>query len=343
MQVCNNPWQSYDCEWGVRYLWRWIDWLGRADIILLGLMLVYVVAIFTCFCFGRHSSQRRLGIAKDETALTVRVILKAASIKSIASAAPYFGLAGTCLGILNVFRAVDMEGHAAQVMMTSTTAAALVTTAAGILVAVTATCCYNYLRSRLDSLGTEVFGDRLVQLPQYRVAGRLSLRSRFSELPAFALIAAPCIAIVVVASLPFYAFHPVMGLAVSIASKRCEQGRDHRLVVLHINNEDKVFLNQKQEDWNGLAGSLAKVYSLPTQRTIYLSAEDEVRFQTVADAIDIAKITAPAGTSSPSDITVRLIAAGTPNARCPQSVFADSRPVRRQMAKRRHYSQNPIP
>jgi biopolymer transport protein ExbD len=305
MQVCNNPWQSYDCEWGVRYLWRWIDWLGRADIILLGLMLVYVVVISTYFWFRTHSSQRRPGIAKDRSTLTVSLILKAATIKSIASAAPYFGLVGTCFGVLNVFRGVAMERHAVQVMMTSTAAAALVTTAAGILVAVSATCCYNYLRSRLDSLGTEVCSNGIAQLPQY--ARRLSPRRRFSELPAFAVIAAPCIAIVVVASLPFYAFRPVMGLSVSIASKSCEQDRDHRLVVLHINNEGKVFLNQKQEEWNGLASSLAKVYSLPTQRTIYLLVEDEVRFQTVADAIDIAKFIALAGTSNPPDITVRLI------------------------------------
>jgi len=249
MQVCDNPWQSYDCEWGVRYLWRWIDWLGRADIILLGLMLVYVVVISTYFWFRTHSSQRRPGIAKDRSALTVTLIVKAATIKSIASAAPYFGLMGTCFGVLNVFRAVAMEHHAVQVMMASALAAALVTTAAGILVAVSATCCYNYLRSRLDSLGAENCSEGLAQLPQYlRVARRLSLRRRFSELPAFALIAAPCIAIVVVASLPFYSFHPVMGLDVSIASKSCEQDRDHRLVVLHINDEGKVFLNQKQED-----------------------------------------------------------------------------------------------
>jgi biopolymer transport protein ExbD len=330
MQVCDNPWQRYDCEWGVRYLWRWIDWLGQADIILLGLMLVYVVATFIYFCFRRPSSQPRAGIAKDRSAFTVSLILKAASIKSIAAAAPYFGLVGTCFGVLNMFRGVAMERHAVQVMMTSTAAAALVTTAAGILVAVSATCCYNYLRSRLDSLGTEVCSDRLAQLPQYLAsARRLSLRRRFSELPAFAVIAAPCIAIVVVASLPFYAFHPVMGLGVSIASKSCAQDRDHRLVVLRINDEGKVFLNQKQEDWNVLAGSLTKVYSLPTQRTIYLLADDEVRFQTVADAIDIAKITAVAGTSSPPDITVRLITPGSANPRCLQSVFADWRPVRK--------------
>jgi biopolymer transport protein ExbD len=325
MQVCDNPWQGYDCEWGVRYLWRWIDWRGRADIVLLGLMLVYVVATFTDFCFRRHLSPYRSGIAKDRSALTVSLILKAARIKSIASAAPYFGLVGTCFGVLNVFRAVAMEHHAVQAMMTSTAAAALVTTAAGILVAVSATCCYNYLRLRLDSLETEVCSDGLAQLPRY--ARRL--RRRYSELPAFAVIAAPCIAIVVVASLPFYAFRPVMGLSVSIASKSCEQDRGHRLVVLHINDEGKVFLNQKQEEWNGLAGSLAKVYSLPTQRTIYLLVENEVRFQTVADAIDIAKFTALAGTSNPPDITVRLITPGAANARCPQSIFADSRPVRK--------------
>src|SRR5216684_1203187 len=48
--VCANPWQTYDCEWGFRYLWRWIDWVGRADIIALVLMLACVLFIVSFGC-----------------------------------------------------------------------------------------------------------------------------------------------------------------------------------------------------------------------------------------------------------------------------------------------------
>jgi biopolymer transport protein ExbD len=230
-----------------------------------------------------------------------------------------------------------MERHAVQAMMASTLAAALVPTAAGILVAVSATCCDNYLRSRLDSLVLELYSVALAQLPQHlHAVRRPPLRRRFSEVPAFALIAAPCIAVVVVASLPFYAFHTPMGLDVSIASTCCEPDRDHRLVLLHISDEGRIFLNQKQEDWNDLAGTLAKLYRLHTQRTIYISASDEVHFQTLADAIDVAKIAALVGTSSAPNITVRLITPVAANARCPQPVFADSRAVQKQMVRYRH-------
>jgi hypothetical protein len=47
-------------------------------------------------------------------------------------------------------------------------------------------------------------------------------------------------------------------------------------------------------------------------RTLYLIADDEVRFQTVADAIDIIQ-----KRSSSLDITVRLITPSAMNARCP--------------------------
>src|SRR5260370_5140520 len=59
--VCANPWQTYDCEWGFRYLWRWIDWVGRADIIALVLMLACVLSIVSFglyrYYLARHQSR----------------------------------------------------------------------------------------------------------------------------------------------------------------------------------------------------------------------------------------------------------------------------------------------
>ena len=46
-RVCANPWQTYDCEWGFGYLWRRMDWLGRADIIVLALMFSLVIVILS--------------------------------------------------------------------------------------------------------------------------------------------------------------------------------------------------------------------------------------------------------------------------------------------------------
>jgi biopolymer transport protein ExbB/TolQ len=46
-------------EWGFGYLWRWMDWLGPADIILLALMLLCVLIILSRCFFRCHLAQHQ--------------------------------------------------------------------------------------------------------------------------------------------------------------------------------------------------------------------------------------------------------------------------------------------
>jgi biopolymer transport protein ExbB len=39
---CPSPWQGYQCEWSVDYLWHSMTWIVSLDVIVLALMLVYV-------------------------------------------------------------------------------------------------------------------------------------------------------------------------------------------------------------------------------------------------------------------------------------------------------------
>ena len=105
--ACLNP---YGCEWGIRYLWRWMNWIGRSDVYLLALLLAYSVAAFLRvswrYCVARRASGidspgRRKLVADPSTAVS--------SLKSIAFTAPYLGLAGTCFGIMGIFRGIGME------------------------------------------------------------------------------------------------------------------------------------------------------------------------------------------------------------------------------------------
>src|SRR5437667_2801440 len=57
--VCDNPWQTYDCEWGFRYLWRWTDWVGRADVILLAAMFSCVILIFGRGLYHHYLARRQ--------------------------------------------------------------------------------------------------------------------------------------------------------------------------------------------------------------------------------------------------------------------------------------------
>jgi biopolymer transport protein ExbD len=188
--------------------------------------------------------------------------------------------------MLSAFGAFAMEKHAFMAMMATKIAAALITTAAGIPVAALATCSYNYLRTRIDLLESEVFDEEQQRGRHFRAARRFPLTKRFSELPAFGLIAAPGLAILITGYMTFASFHTPTGFGIELASARCEYDGDDRLIVLHITDARKLFLNQEQADWNSLAGRLSEIYSMREHRTLYLLADSGVPFQTVADALD---------------------------------------------------------
>jgi biopolymer transport protein ExbD len=311
-----------------------MNWFGRLDVIVLALMLVYILAVVIHVSCRYYLARRARGIDSANWEDTRRAVLsiEVGNLKSIALTAPYLGLAGTCLGILSAFGAAGMEKHAYLVMTMTKVAAALVTTAAGILVAVPATCSHNYLRTRIDLLESEVLDEEVEQSGRhFRAVRRFALTKRFSQLPPFAVIAAPSLAILIAGYMTFTSFHPRTGFGIELASTRCEDVGDDPPILLHITNAGKLFLNQEQADWNSLAGRLSEIYSMREHRTLYLLADSGVPFQTVADALDTVG-NAPATVEPQAvgmrmdkpDIKVRLVTPTALNAGCIKPVVTGS-------------------
>jgi|ERR1700722_434887 len=332
--VCPNYWQSYGCEWSITYLWRWMNWSARADVFVLALMLVctFVVALRASYRYHLLRSEHGIDADSRRRAKLADLSIEVGSLRSIASIAPLLGLGGTCLGIFSAFGGMGMEKHAALAMISSRVAAALVTTAVGILVAVPATCFYNYLCTRIDLLESRAPNDPPAQIRRYRHGTRrFALTKRFSQLPAFALIAAPCLAVLVAAYMPYFAQRGSTGFGVELAPTCRENDANDRTTVLHITAAGELLLNAEHEDWNGLAGRLSEIYRVREERTFQLMADDGVPFQTVADAIDIAEnIPVAAGPQAAGmemetlDITVRLVTPRASNSRCAQPVGTGS-------------------
>ncbi len=78
------------------------------------------------------------------------------TLTAIASSAPFIGLVGTCFGILYAFRRTGMEKHQWIARVHSDIAMALATAAMGLLVAVLAMWCRNYLRDRTEVFRSEM-------------------------------------------------------------------------------------------------------------------------------------------------------------------------------------------
>jgi biopolymer transport protein ExbD len=318
------PWQPGGCEWTIRFVWRWMSSFGRLDVIVLALMLVYLFAVVIHVSCRYYLARRAQGVdSASRRTLAAALSIDVGSLKSIALTAPYLGLVGTCLGILNAFKGGSMQKDAFFAMIATQIAVAFIPTAAAIPVAVLATCSYNYLRTRIDMLQGEASLEGQQRGRHFRRASRFSTSKRLSELPAFGLIGAPVLAIAVMGFMTFASFHTSTGFYVELASARCEFYGEDKLIVLHLTDAGKLFLNQEQEDWNTLAGRLSEIYSMREHRTLYLLADSGVSFQTVAHALDAVEST-PASVGPQAGgmkkvklgIKVRLITPAALNAPC---------------------------
>lgn len=72
------------------------------------------------------------------------------------SAAPFVGLFGTVVGIINAFTGIGVSGNASLVVVAPGIAEALVATAVGLLAAIPATVFYNHFVSRLRDFALEI-------------------------------------------------------------------------------------------------------------------------------------------------------------------------------------------
>ncbi len=284
----------YGTQCGIGRLWHHMDWLLRVDVALLALLLAYtfvlILRVSRCYRLARHtgmdSSAGKVYVGK------LRAHIR--NLKSIASTATYLGLLGTCVGILSAFSGVGMQYQAFIAWFTSKITAALVPCAAGIVVAVPATCGYTYGGTRLDLL---------VKPSRNRLATR-----PFTEVTSFGLIAAWLLAILIrVYVIPFTPLPTYKGFRVGIAWVPCDTSE--RFIVLRISNRGAIFVNEEEQDWRSLQSRLSEIYRKRAYSVVYLSADEGVPFETVAEAID---------TINSMSIPVQLVTPKAVNTHCPE-------------------------
>jgi biopolymer transport protein ExbB/biopolymer transport protein TolQ len=76
-------------------------------------------------------------------------------LATVGATAPFVGLLGTTLGIVNAFTGMATAGGGMEAISAGV-AEALITTAVGLLVAIPAVWLYNYFSARLDTLFSEL-------------------------------------------------------------------------------------------------------------------------------------------------------------------------------------------
>jgi biopolymer transport protein ExbD len=322
------PWQPGGCEWTIRFLWRWMSSFGRVDVTVLALMLVYLFAVVIHVLWRYYLARRVQGI--DSVGLrTLAAVLniEMGSLKSVAITAPYLGLVGTCEGILSAFGGIGMAKQAAMVMIETRIAVALIPTAVAIPIAVLATCSYNYLRTRIELLEGKVFGEGLQRGFHFRGARRFPPKKRFSELPAFGLLAAPTLAFAIAGFMTFASFRTPKGFYVELPARVFRDNcGDLDLTILEMSKEKLLTINSKPVLRETLATRLGDIYRLHAERLLLVKADPNLSFQDVASIIDVAN-------GSVKNLYVTLVTPGAEKEPClvilrPRKPRAEPREIR---------------
>ena len=91
------------------------------------------------------------------TALTASDLKKGVpALATIGSTAPFVGLLGTVVGVINAFSGIGASGSAGLGAVSTGIAEALVETALGLVVAIPAVWIYNYLTARIEYFNVEM-------------------------------------------------------------------------------------------------------------------------------------------------------------------------------------------
>jgi biopolymer transport protein ExbB len=77
-------------------------------------------------------------------------------LATIGATAPFVGLLGTTMGVVNAFTGMAVSGSGGLAAISQGIAEALITTAFGLLVAIPAVWLYNYYINRIDYLSMEI-------------------------------------------------------------------------------------------------------------------------------------------------------------------------------------------
>jgi hypothetical protein len=295
--VCLNLRLTDGYESSIEEMWRMSDLVERLIFVGLALMLVYTLFATIRFFRRYFLACREVpsldftpapGVKKNVIAELNRGV---GALRSIASAAPLLGLAGASYGILLAFFG-GYSGSKASVIaaISAEFSATLVATGAGLIVALPAAISYNVLRTCLEKFESSRSSMLLEATPRsYGFAQTLPLRSRFSAMPPYALIAAPILAILLQLFAAYERYQAPTGLSVYIAVSEIPS---IPIVISVIGGSagipSPVYVNSKETPWNELDGTLRRQLNVRTRRVVSVEAEAGASWQDVLNAIDVA-------------------------------------------------------
>jgi biopolymer transport protein ExbB/biopolymer transport protein TolQ len=113
--------------------------------------------------FGQDRQLSAVEIASIQRTIELNALEQLANLRrglgvlaTIGSTAPFVGLLGTTMGVVNAFTGMAAAGSGGLSAISAGIAEALITTAFGLLVAIPAVWLYNYFVNRIEYVGMEI-------------------------------------------------------------------------------------------------------------------------------------------------------------------------------------------
>src|SRR5207248_2014654 len=131
-------------------MYQSMTWVAKGVAFILVIMSMWSigVAIERIFTFTQ---------ARNQSKLTASDLKKGISaLATIGSTAPFVGLLGTVVGVINAFQGIGAAGSAGIGAVSVGISEALVETALGLVVAIPAVWFYNYLTGRIEYFNVEM-------------------------------------------------------------------------------------------------------------------------------------------------------------------------------------------
>ncbi len=120
--------------------------------------------------------QRRLERVMNQTILQQHGLMekRLGILASVSSSAPFIGLFGTVLGIIDSFQSIGREGSTSLATVAPGMSEALIATAAGLLAAIPSLIAYNYFRNAIQKIQrqTNAFAANLINRLEWSVIYR---------------------------------------------------------------------------------------------------------------------------------------------------------------------------
>jgi hypothetical protein len=302
--ACPTLSPTYGYERIIGDMWRASDLVECLIFVALALMLVYTVFVtarflcryfIACHEFPSLVADFTPAPKRGKKNLLAELSRGMGTLRSIASAASFLGLAGSCYGILLLSlrgyvgsRGGYMSAFSLEIPV------ALVATASGLIVALPAAISYNVLRTRLEKFESSWSSTLLEATPcSYGFAQTLALRGRFSKLPAFALIGSPVLALLI----PMFALmlrSPIpVGLPVHLR-KMGATDHDPAPIVISVIGTDPgdlptAYVNSKETSWDQLDDAIRSQLQVRSRRIVYVEGGRSVPWHLVEYPIDVAR------------------------------------------------------